>query len=622
MGHTVTFYPGGTVVEVQDGETVLDAAVAAGVQVNSVCGGKGTCGKCLVIVDGPTGSETRKLSPEEHQLGYRLACQTTVRGDITVFIPEEAQVSEHQILAGYHGRQAPDLTPLTEVMRLDLNAPSLEDNLADLERVACALGEKGIAISLPLLRELPRLLREGGWQLSVMLTRLGGNARLLALEKGAKGIPNYGMAIDIGTTTVAAELVDLNNGKVVAQASDYNRQLVCGEDILSRIAYAEEKGLTRLTELVLDTVNGLIAQLCAERDKQRKYHSGTCSDDVASIVVSANTAMVHMLLGLDPKNIRYSPYIPIANVPPSLSASDIGLRALPDAPVHIVPGRAAYVGGDITSDILLSGMHTSDELALLIDVGTNGEVVLGGKDWIVGCSTSAGPAFEGGEVSCGMRAMTGAIDKVCISEREISISTIGNAKPRGICGSGLIDLIAQMFLHGYLDKKGRINASHAERVRASGEGMEFIVNRPNGSRPIAVSDDDIASVIRTKAAIYAGCSVLLQSVDKRFTDLDKVYIAGGFGSYINIENAQTIGLLPDIPRGKFKLLGNGSLGGARLCLQSQTMRAEAFDIYSMMTYLDLSSSKEFFDQYSSALFLPHTEIDQFPMVRERLDANR
>ena len=229
-----------------------------------------------------------------------------------------------------------------------------------------------------------------------MLTRLGGSARLLALEKGAKGIPNYGMAIDIGTTTVAAELVDLNNGKVVAQASDYNRQLVCGEDILSRIAYAEEKGLTRLTEIVLDTVNGLNAQLCAERDKQRKYHSGTCSDDVASIVVSANTAMVHMLLGLDPKNIRYSPYIPIANVPPSLSASDIGLRALPDAPVHIVPGRAAYVGGDITSDILLSGMHTSDELALLIDVGTNSEVVLGGKDWIVGCSTSAGPAFEGG----------------------------------------------------------------------------------------------------------------------------------------------------------------------------------------------------------------------------------
>jgi len=612
MGHTVTFFPGSITAEVRDGETVLDAAIAAGVPVNSVCGGKGTCGKCLVIVDGPSESAPGVLSADELALGYRLACQTVVRGDMTVFIPEEAQVSEHQILASYRGREAPNLTPLTEVRKLDLAAPSLEDNLADLERVACALGDPQLII-----RSLPAILRESGWKLSIMLSRPDGVERVLTIEKGSKDIPNYGMAVDIGTTTVVAELVDLNTGRTVAQASDYNHQLVCGEDVLSRISYAEEKGGKRLTELVVDTVNGLIAQLCAERDRKRRFHPGTCDEDIASIVVSGNTTMIHTLLGLDLRNIRYEPYIPVANVPPVLTASELGLRAQPDAPVLCVPGRAAYVGGDITSDILLSGMHLRDELALLIDVGTNGEVVLGNKDWIIGCSTSAGPAFEGGEVACGMRAMTGAIDKVSISEREISVSTIGNAKPRGICGSGLIDLIAQMFSAGYLDKKGRIDTASSERVRSSGRGMEFVVH-PGGSRAIAVSDDDIASVIRTKAAIYAGCAVLLQTVDKRFTDLDRVYIAGGFGSYIDIENAQTIGLLPDLPRERFELLGNASLGGAKLCLMSEAMRREARDIYSMMTYLDLSSSPAFFDQYSSALFLPHTDMEQFPTVRGRL----
>jgi uncharacterized 2Fe-2S/4Fe-4S cluster protein (DUF4445 family) len=397
---------------------------------------------------------------------------------------------------------------------------------------------------------------------------------------------------------------------------------VCGEDVLSRIAYAEEKGLRRLTELVVDTVNGLITQLCYERDKKRRFHSGTCDDDIASVVVSGNTTMVHMLLGLDPKNIRYAPYIPVTNVPPVLTASEIGLRALPCAPVYCVPGRASYVGGDITSDILLSGMHLNDELALLIDVGTNGEVVLGNKDWIVGCSTSAGPAFEGGEVACGMRAMTGAIDKVSITEREVNVTTIGNARPRGICGSGLIDLIAQMFTHGYLDKKGRVEGESAERVRSTGRGMEFVVHNEPGSRALAVNDDDIASIIRTKAAIYAGCAVLLQTVDKKFSDLDRIYIAGGFGNYINVENAQTIGLLPDLPREKFAPLGNGSLGGAKLCLLSEAMRKEAKDIYAMMTYLDLSSSPVFFDQYSSALFLPHTDMEQFPAVRDRLTAGK
>jgi uncharacterized 2Fe-2S/4Fe-4S cluster protein (DUF4445 family) len=620
MGHRVTFFPGSIGVDVKDGATILDAAIAAGVQVNSVCGGKGTCGKCMVIVDGPVEGDPHSLSPEEVRVGYRLACNTQVRGDVSVFVPEESQVSEHQIIATYRGREVPDLTPLTEVRRLDLTAPTLEDNLGDLERVACALGVKVLDVPLPLLRTLPDTLREGGWQLTALLSRQDGTVRLMDIDKGSKGRANYGLAVDVGTTTIAAELFDLNTGRAVAQASDYNRQLVCGEDVLSRIAYAEENGVERLTELVVDTVNGLAAQLCAERDKRRRFHPGTCDDDIAAVVISGNTAMVHMLLGLDPTNIRYSPYIPIANLPPVLLAGEIGMRALPEAPLYCVPGRAGYVGGDITSDILLSGLHLSDKLTMLIDVGTNGEVVLGNQDWIVGCSTSAGPAFEGGEVSCGMRAMGGAIDTVCISDRDLSITTIGNARPRGICGSGLIDLIAQMFLGGYLDKKGRINAHSSERVRAAGRGLEFILNHEAGRKDLTVTEEDIANVVRTKAAIYAGCSVLLHSVDKTFEDVDRMCIAGGFGSYINIDNAQAIGLLPDLPRDRFDFLGNASLGGAKLCLLSESIRREAREVYSMMTYLDLSSSQAFFDQYSSALFLPHTDIGQFPRVKEKLDA--
>jgi uncharacterized 2Fe-2S/4Fe-4S cluster protein (DUF4445 family) len=344
MAHKVTFFPGSTTVEVDDGETILEAAIKAKVQVNNVCGGKGTCGKCMVIVDGNVDGERGKLSEEEFQLGYRLACQARVRGDLSVFISEKQQVTEHQILVTYNGRDVEELSPITETRKLDLTAPTKADNMADLERVTCALDIPDLMVPLDLLRSLPGLLREGGWQLSVLFAREDGGHRLMALEKGSKVIPNYGVAVDIGTTTVVAELVDLSTGKTVGHASDYNRQLVCGEDVLSRIAYAEERGLERLTDLVTDTVNGLIAQLCAERDKRRRFHSGTCADDIASVAIGGNTTMVHMLLGLDPKNIRYDPYIPVTNVPPSLLASEVKLRAHPDAPVYCVPGKGIMGG--------------------------------------------------------------------------------------------------------------------------------------------------------------------------------------------------------------------------------------------------------------------------------------
>jgi uncharacterized 2Fe-2S/4Fe-4S cluster protein (DUF4445 family) len=288
--------------------------------------------------------------------------------------------------------------------------------------------------------------------------------------------------------------------------------------------------------------------------------------------------------------------------------------------VYCVPGRAGFVGGDITADVVASGLHRHDSLSLLIDVGTNGEVVLGNNEFMVACATSAGPAFEGGEVACGMRAMNGAIERVALSpEKAASYEVIGGSRPLGLCGSGLIDLVAQLFKAGTIDKKGRIQDFTDERVRRTEQGAEYVlVPASAGSKEIKLSDDDLANILRTKAAVFAGCRVLLRSLERKMEDVEKVYVAGGFGNYIDIENAITIGLLPDIPRKRFKFIGNAALGGAVQCLLSAEKRKEAQEVYEAMTYLELSTSSTFFDEFSSASFLPHTDMELFPSVRKSL----
>lgn len=604
MKRRVTFFPGNVAVDVDEGETVLDAAVAAGVHIDASCGGAGTCGKCRVLVEGPC----RTLAGTGD---YVLACQTVPEGDLSAFIPEGSEVRTGSIHSSYINVELEVHEPLAESFRVEMEAPSLDDNLADLERLRCALGRPEVTIALPALRSLPAVLRSSGWKVSATVVRAGKEEIIEVRPDG--DVKDIGAAIDIGTTTVALELVDLRTGQVLAQASDYNRQMVAGEDVLARIAYAEEKGPERLQELIIGTINRLVERLCSvDGQGNVRFHA----DDIKAVSVGANPAMAILLLGLDPKHIRYEPYIPAFHESPMVRAAEIGLRAHSRAPVYCIPGRAAYVGGDVTADVLLSGMHLRDELSLLIDVGTNGEVVLGNREWMVTCSTSAGPAFEGGEVSCGMRAMNGAIDSVTISNGELKVSTIGSREPVGICGSGLIDLVAQMFQGGWIDRKGRFVSDVSERIRNIDGVVSALVH--SGEADILINEDDIANILRTKAAMYAGCAVLLNSVDLTFDDVDRAYIAGGFGSHINVANAQLIGLLPDVPRERFEFIGNGSLGGARTCLLSSDARKAARSIFDSMTYLDLSSSSMFFDQYSSALFLPHTDLDQFPSVKERL----
>ncbi|OPX60636.1 MAG: hypothetical protein A4E30_01124 [Methanomassiliicoccales archaeon PtaB.Bin215] len=447
---------------------------------------------------------------------------------------------------------------------------------------------------------------------------------------------NYGVAIDIGTTTVALQLVDLSTGEMISQVSDYNRQLMYGEDVLARIMYGEDHGQDRLRHMIIDTINHMLARVCSNDEVCVGRGRKVCAEEVMAVSVAGNTTMMHMFLGLDARCIRYSPYTPVTNLSPRTNAGELGLNINPRASVHLVPGRASYVGGDVMADVVASGMAKSEGICLLIDVGTNGEVVLGNMDWLLACSASAGPAFEGGEVCHGMRAGDGAIEKVSLV-RGVQYSTIGKARPKGLCGSGLIDLLAQMFLTGVLDKKGHLQPS--ERVREGESGKEYVLvyskdaekdgydlkatgmtccptDKVERRRDITITEEDIANIIRTKASIYAAAEVLLDTAGIDFTDLERVYIAGGFGHHIDLDNAVAIGLLPDLPRDRFTFLGNASLDGAKQCLLSREKREEALAAHRATTYVELSTDQRFFDRFSSASFLPHTDLGRFPSIQQ------
>jgi uncharacterized 2Fe-2S/4Fe-4S cluster protein (DUF4445 family) len=616
MKYRVRFKPDDVEVSVDKGTTILEAAITAKVDISTSCGGKGTCKKCQVSVEGPVKKSTRKaLDKEIAAKGHVLACQSYVVGDILVTIPEEARLRGQQILKAHREHGLLKLSPMTLIKTVSMEPPSLGDNIGDLERLARAInGNEGIQAPISILRELPRSLREWGWKASAILLAEDLGDCLVAL-KDPKEACHIGAALDIGTTTLVLSLVDMETGRTIGTSSDYNRQSRAGDDVIARIAYAEEGGLDELQNLVLRTIDHLVSEAKGSSDPPLR------SCDITALSVAGNTTMVHLFLGLDPKHIRYEPYIPVTNIPPLVKAKDLGLGMNPEAPVYIVPGRAGFVGGDITADVLASGMHENEELTLLIDVGTNGEVVVGNRELLVACSTSAGPAFEGGEVVCGMRATDGAIERVRLRpDLEPELEVIGKGGPVGLCGSGLIDLVAQMFLRGLIDKKGRIQDVDTKRLRRHEEGAVFVLSGSSGKakKEISINDADLANIIRTKAAIYAGCSVLLKAIDKRFEDLGRVCIAGGFGNYIDIENAITIGLLPDLPRERFDFIGNAALAGAVQTLLSKEKRDGALQIYEDMTYIELSTSQSFFDEFSSASFLPHTDGERFPSVWKRI----
>jgi uncharacterized 2Fe-2S/4Fe-4S cluster protein (DUF4445 family) len=624
-------------VEVPAGTLLTDAAEKAGIDINQPCGGQGRCGQCAVQV---TSGKVRRrssmrLSQADVDQGFAIACQTIVEGDLTVVVPPQEVIQQYITT----GQSAADVSvpegydhhrdQVLHRVQLSLKPPNMEDQTSDWARVQTALhGETGLAeleISLLVLQKLPAVLREGDWQITVVLyapdgLQTDGRAEVIDLLPGliADDEPLWGAAVDIGTTTVKVMLVDLISGEPKGQASEYNAQISRGEDVISRIIFASKgTGDQSLRELVLESINELLERAC-RRGKSRPekiYHT----------VMSGNSTMIHLLLQVPPTSIRLAPYITVANHIPVLSARETGLKTCPSGRVTCLPGVASYVGSDITAGVLSSGMSETEKITLFLDVGTNGEMVLGSKEWLVTCACSAGPAFEGAGVLHGMRATTGAIDEVWINTDtwEVSWRVIGGGKPKGLCGSALISLLAEMLMTGVINKSGRFDFSkETDRIRKGSHGGEYVVSWADETeigQDIILTEVDIDNLMRAKAAIFAGFTVLADSVGMPLEAVEQVLIGGGFGQYINVEKAVQIGLLPDMPWERFKFLGNTSLKGSYLALIDYKNRTQISEIASKMTYIELSADNRFFDAFTSAMFLPHTDLTLFPSVEIKVE---
>jgi len=635
----VTFIPDNKTIEVDKGKTILSAAISAGVYINSSCGGDGVCGRCKIILKkGEVFSQpTGRVSPEERMRGVYLACLATVHSDLEVEIPPESRLDFEKLtpqelelrLKGVYV-EAEDVepsasilgedifihSPLATKLYLELPKPTLEDKISDLERLYRQINRiQEIPIlqtGLTNIRRLGELLRSADWKITVTLGKRNGTTEIVLIEPGDTSQKNFGVCFDIGTTTISGQLVDLNSKKVLGTKATYNKQATFGSDIITRIIYAQEQdGLEKLHHAVIDGMNQMIQELINENKVDL--------NDVNCVLCAGNTTMVHLLLRVDPQYIRKEPYIPTANFVPTIRALEAGIKINPRGLLSCVPGVSSYVGGDVTAGILSCGLNKEKEFGLLIDIGTNGEIVLGNKEFLISAAASAGPAFEGSGVTCGMRASSGAIQNVKISPRQFNVTydTILNAKPRGICGSGYINIISCMLDVGLLERNGKIKDIRHSRLRNGETGREFIVafkEECDATGEIIVSEADIENIKRAKAAIYAAASTLLKHMNLDFSDIHKIFIAGGFGTYIDIDNAINIGLLPDIDRKKFVFVGNSSLAGARQILLSSQAMKEANEIARKTTYFELSVEPGYMDEYTAALFFPHTDLNKFPSL--------
>ncbi len=624
----ITFLPANVTVEVPQGETVIRAAMKAGVHINASCGGAGVCGKCRVFV------EEGEVSGETLPEGGFKACTLYPKTDLVIRVPVESEVDRRALLRPVkkvatswleaRGPAEFSLDPAVKKYYLALEPPSLENNIPDFPRLEAALlpnlsGGPFERLDLDwwVLKKLPYVLREEGFKVTATVFQ-DGTPCLLDVEAGDRRQRHFAVAIDVGTTTICAQLIDLTNGKVLAETSDYNPQISYGEDVISRIEYARrEGGLKTLQRKVLECLARLIQELATKIDPE----------ELVFISVSGNTVMSHFLLGLEPRFLREAPYVPVTTRFPYLSADDLDLPGGRKARVFLAPCVASYVGGDIVSGVVAAGIAREAPLTLFIDIGTNGEIVVGNQDFLACAACSAGPAFEGGGIKHGMRATTGAIEAVHIDPATLEpmILTIGNKKPKGICGSGIISLLANLFLEGLIDQQGkyRRDLDHP-RLREGRDGYEYVLVWAKDSatgEDIVFTEADIDNLIRAKGAMFAGYQILLESVGLEIGMIERVILAGNFGSFLDLEQAITIGLLPDLPRERFFFIGNASLLGARLAATSLSAIREMERVANMMTHFELSAHPGYMDYYVSALFLPHTNIDLFPTVKELL-ANR
>jgi uncharacterized 2Fe-2S/4Fe-4S cluster protein (DUF4445 family) len=609
--YIIAFQPEGLRTEVAKDESVLIASQRCGIHIDALCSGRGKCGKCVIRVGHgevtpPTPSEMGVLSKAEIEGGIRLACQTYPASDLIIHVPNASRPVSSKILTW--GLELPiTLNPYLRAMSRELDMPTLQDQRSDEERLRKAL--KCRSVDLQLLRRLPRLLRKGDWRISATIYRDE------IIDLGGDGL--YGAAADVGTTTIVVYLIDLVSGNVVAVESDYNAQIPYGEDVISRIAYTtrEKDGLGLLQKLVVETLNKLVTRAAeqAKVDKERVYE----------IVCAGNTIMTSILLGIDPSSIATAPYVPPVTGMIKVKAREVGVEMGQGGYLRTIPSISGYVGADVVADVLVSGLHRREGVSLLIDIGTNGEVVLGNRHGMLAASCAAGPALEGAEIAFGMRGMAGAIEKAAIrpDTYEVFYQTIGGGKPRGICGSGLVDALSSLAITGLVDRTGRMRSGQQQTAGRS--QVEFVLAKASETaigKDITITQRDVRNLQLAKSAIYTGCSILMKMTNAKPDDLKNVFIAGAFGNYIDPVSAIVIGMFPDVPIGRIKSIGNGAGFGARLALLSRAKSAEAERITRRIRYVELSAEKDFQQEFLKALNLPHAEPSLFPTATRIIES--
>jgi len=617
----ILFQPSGRRVHADYGVTILECAREAGTLIESVCGGRGECGKCKVIVSrtteglsGITEAERSHFTPREIEEGCRLACQARIVGDAVVNVPVESVAVEHKIVTGGI-EEVIALEPLVEVIHISVPPPDITDQRSDLTRLIDKLRDqigKALKCDLGVLRTLSETLRRSDWEASVVVW----DDEIVDVRP-AKDEKLFGIALDIGTTSIAGYLVDLKNGKTVAVSARPNPQIMYGDDVISRIDYADqhEDGLEKLKSAVVDGVNKIIEDLCTS--------AGIENTDVSDMVVVGNTAMHHFFLGLDLKHVALSPFVPVTQDLISVKAKEIRIDINPNSYVSYLPLIAGFVGADVIGDVLASGIYESEKLSLLIDIGTNGEIVLGNTNGLVACSCAAGPAFEGAHIKHGMRAAPGAVEKVTVDPKtgEVSYKTVGDTKPVGICGSGLVDAVANLLQAGIISPSGRFNLT-MENPRLRGTPPEFVIawaGETSTNNDIVITQKDIRELQLAKSAIYTGAAILMKRMGVSTQDVDGIYLSGAFGNYVNPNSALAIGLLPDIDPRKIYSIGHGAGLGAKFALKSKVLREKTRDIARRIRYVELCADPNFKEEFINAGYFPNRDLSRFPNVRRKLN---